>query len=140
MSETLLIFLIGGSYAFCFAATGGGILTMMRIYDRMALIDNESSKRISKLEAVLSMVADKAANILHSPHTPELDSLLEKYGKQNYSLTCEEWSRLIGLTDEIETDLSVPKPERVLAGFINAIARHKIKLSVSPTDKHEDSQ
>jgi len=87
------------------------------------------AQRVTRLEAVLSLYSDKAAAILHSPHTPEMDALLEKFREEyiarQQELSLKDWERLAALTDEIWRDTSIPKGERNLAAWLNAICDHK---------------
>ena len=44
-------------------------------------------QRITRLETFFEVLGKKAANILHSPHTPELDFFIEKYVTDKMMLT-----------------------------------------------------
>ncbi len=94
-------------------------------------------QRIVKLETVLALLGEKAAKILHSPHTPELDALLEKYLDRYYELSYEEWQRLIHMCQEIEDDNKQSKECRALAAIVLAIASHKLFLAPPKATKHE---
>jgi hypothetical protein len=91
-----------------------------------------TSQRLTKVETIVSLLAQKAAEILHSPHTPELDAMLEKYLRtytdRGYELTRDEWDKLREMCSLLEKDESLAKGERLLAGIINAVCTHKLKL------------
>lgn len=77
-------------------------------------------QRLTKVETILALFAEKAAAILHSPHTPELDKLLEKYCDREYELSDSEWRQLMAMTFDIEGFLShhpLFLGERVEGGF-----------------------
>lgn len=112
------------------------IVTGIVVYVFKSLIDDRL--RIGRLEIILATISEKAASILHSPHTPELDALLEKYVNRNYELTPEEWQRLLAMTDDIERDHGVSKGERVLAAILHAVAAHKLFLPPPEIHKHEE--
>lgn len=83
-------------------------------------------QRITRIEALIETIGINAAKVLHSPHTPELDELLEKYIDRNYELSVEEWAALYKMCDAILHDLTLSKQERGLAGFVTALAEHKL--------------
>lgn len=88
--------------------------------------------RLVKLEVLWSMMNKQAAEILHSPHTPELDLLLEKlvktYNDRNYELTCKEWEQLQEMTQKLKEDENEPKGSRLLAAMVYAQCCHKLQL------------
>lgn len=125
MNETLLIWLITGAYGFCFAISVSGVAFGMAIV-----------QRISRLEAVMALFGEKAAKILHSPHTPELDALLEKFCDRHYTMNHDEWENLLAMTLEMEIDTSLTKQERALAAWVNAAASEKLCLPPPKIKKH----
>lgn len=70
----------------------------------------------AKIELWWKSLGAKAAKILHSPHTPELDSLLEKV--QTEQLSTSELSRLTMLLEEMENDKTEPLARRELAAHL----------------------
>src|ERR1700722_13617481 len=85
--------LMAGLFAMFFAVLGASIT----IYASLV-------QRITKIETTLDLIGISAAKLLHSPHTPELDELLEKYVSQTYDLTMPEWKRLVVLAKRAEDD------------------------------------
>lgn len=83
-------------------------------------------QRLTRLETTIALMGVKAARILHSPHTPDLDRLLEKYVDRDYELTYEEWTELLARCEAIENDLSNPKDQRALAAIVIAVCSHKL--------------
>lgn len=95
--------------------------------------------RITRLETIMEILGDKAAKILHSPHTPDLDRLLEKYCDKYYLLTVAEWQELLTRCDEIENNLANPKDQRALAAIVGAMCHHKLMHPPPKPRKHEDA-
>lgn len=94
---------------------------------------NESDKRIVRIETTFSLYNEKAANILHSPHTPELDSALGQLLKcynENRDMTQDQWANLLHLVEQIENDRDVAKGERMLAAMVSTTCR--VKLGMTP--------
>jgi hypothetical protein len=72
--------------------------------------------QLAKIETAMSMMGDAAARALHSPHTPELDFLLDK--KIDGTITREDWIKLRDMCREIECDHQASKQERAFAGWV----------------------
>ena len=91
-----------------------------------------TSNRITRVETLVSTFSRKAGEILHSPHTPELDALLEKYVKsyqdRHYELTYAEWEDLKRQCDALENDQTLAKGERLLAAMVSSVCEHKLLL------------
>lgn len=111
--EPFVFWILGSSVGILSAGVGGYINLV---------------QRVTRVEAVLALFGEKAAKILHSPHTPELDSLLEKYISRNYELSFEEWQRLLLFCETIENDKSGGTEERALAAWLSAISHHKLRM------------
>lgn len=90
------------------------------------------SQRVTVLETTLKMLGKTAAEILHSPHTPELDAALEKYlhtyQDRHFELSREEWKDLQRRCQEIINDRELGKGERLLAGIVIEVTKHKLEL------------
>jgi hypothetical protein len=95
------------------------------------------AQRITRLETFFEVLGRKAAQVLHSPHTPELDHYLEKYisGKMDDS----DWLKLLQLVEVIEVDLKNPKAERALAGFISVHCRKRLGLKMPGIHRHDET-
>lgn len=113
----------------------GTIITLctLVIGKLLASVDNLTG-RVIRIETTFSLFNEKAANILHSPHTPELDLALEKlvvaYHK-NHDLKMEEWRELLRLVELIENDRELLHGERLIAAMISTTCR--VKLEMTPT-------
>ena len=113
----------------------GTIITLctLVIGKLLASVDNLTG-RVIRIETAFSLFNEKAANILHSPHTPELDLALEKlvvaYHK-NHDLKMEEWRELLRLVELIENDRELLHGERLIAAMISTTCR--VKLEMTPT-------
>jgi hypothetical protein len=90
-------------------------------------------ERVVRIETTFSLFNEKAATILHSPHTPELDAALEEllasYDK-NRDMTQEQWTNLLRLVEQIENDKELAKGERLIAAMVSTTCR--VKLGMTP--------
>ena len=93
------------------------------------------AQRLTRVETLFELLGKQAANILHSPHTPELDETLEKY--INDALTEEDFKKLLILMDSLENDASKPKEERVLAAIIGVDCRKRLNMAIPPIHKND---
>lgn len=94
-------------------------------------------QRITRLETFFEVLGKKAAQVLHSPHTPELDYHLEKY--INGKMQDGDWATLLVLVEEIEHDLTKSKSERALAGFIGIHCRKRLGLPITGSHAHTET-
>lgn len=113
----------------------GTIITLctLVIGKLLASVDNLTG-RVIRIETTFSLFNEKAANILHSPHTPELDLALEKLVvayQKNHDLKMEEWRELLRLVELIENDRELLHGERLIAAMISTTCR--VKLETTPT-------
>lgn len=76
----------------------------------------ELKERIKTLEVVWALTGKQIAKALHSPHTPELDRLLEKFWSEQ--IERHEITDLIKRLIELNEDKSSPHGERVAAGLL----------------------
>ena len=95
------------------------------------------AQRITRLETFFEILGKKAAQVLHSPHTPELDRYLEKYIANQ--MESDDWHKLLALVEEIEHNLENQKAERALAGFIGVHCRKRLGLPVSGNQSHTET-
>jgi hypothetical protein len=131
MSENIeiILWVLGGVFV-CIAAGAGGFLKLYAmIYDLR--------ESLGRLETKFEMLGFSAARVLHSPHTPELDALLEKYSEG--CMMGEDWMKLEKLVLLIETDVTLPKEERALAGIIRAVCHDKTGRPAEKPKKHDDN-
>lgn len=139
MEKDLLIWIFSGMFI-CVAGGLTAYLTMIGKVNEMAeKFANQVlgvDKRLLRVETLFEMWGEKAAKFLHSPHTPKLDALLEKYYDKHYNLTPEEWTELYDMCREIEENTELPREERSLAGFISMMCAPQIKAEVLPPKKH----
>lgn len=106
------------------------------IADKATENHHSLDRRLTKIETLIEVWGTKAASILHSPHTPELDALLEKYADRHYELTMAEWRRLLDLCEEIERDTTIERERRSLAGWLAMVAHHKLFDDPPEAQKH----
>lgn len=93
----------------------------------------DATTRVVRIETTFSLFNEKAASILHSPHTPELDSALEKLMEsyeKNSDMSQPEWANLLRLTEQIEHDRELSKGERLIAAMVSTTCR--VKLGMTP--------
>jgi hypothetical protein len=121
MNEQLVIFLVG--QAIIFLGTG------VWAYSTLA-------QRMTRVETYFEIMGKRAAKILLSPHTPELDEYLQKYVDEK--MTYGDWTKLLELCDLLEGDKVKPKEERTLAAIVAVECRHVLKLHIDTPHKHVD--
>lgn len=125
MNESLFAAVIG-SVLLIVSGAMGFILTKVFAMDG----------RMIRLETTFELWGHKAAGVLHSPHTPVLDALLEKYVSRTYELSNDEWRELNRMCEQIEKDISAPKEERALAAIVSATCHHKLLLPLPKVSLH----
>jgi hypothetical protein len=132
MNQELILWIFG----FIITGACGGLLGLAKagwsINDGIQEWQSAMLARVVRLETTISMFNEKAAAILHSPHTPELDALLEKLAmsyKQNLDMPESDWLELLLRTEEIENDLTLPKGERFLAAMTATTCRLRLGLT-----------
>lgn len=111
MSESLLIWIFGAVFG-CIVAGGAFQFSL--------------ANRILRIEIILRSINKRAAEILHSPHTPELDVLLERVAEHG-SVPVEKKDEFMEMLEEIEKSLSNTKSERLLAALLSCITPHAKK-------------
>lgn len=94
-------------------------------------------QRVTRLETLFEIFGRKAAQILHSPHTPELDHYLEKYLNNNMSE--EDWKKLLVLVELLENDVNKPREERGLAAIISVHCRKRLRLPLPGMKFHTET-
>jgi hypothetical protein len=124
------------------AASGGALAFVVNVAGRLATVEAKLvsglPERLTKLETVISMMGESAARALHSPHTPELDALLDKYIDNNYELSPAEWGELRQLCVLIEDDKTLARQERMLAGTVKAMCFAALH-EPPPAKQHHDA-
>jgi hypothetical protein len=129
MNEQAILWFLGQLIVIIGSGVIAYINVILKLNDHSTMASNRHytlDARVVKLETLLTMFGKKAANILHSPHTPELDTLLEKYVKRHYELTYEEWKRLKQLCEEVIKEPHIKGDKVVFAAFLAAVADHKL--------------
>ncbi|MDE2105072.1 MAG: hypothetical protein KGL39_47980 [Patescibacteria group bacterium] len=111
---------------------------LARLWTKVAVLENSQGrdfeKRISRLETLVDIWTEKAAKILHSPHTPELDAVLDKL--LTATMEHADWKKLADLCGEIENDSERPKEERALAAALAIVAVERFHLPMPPIHKY----
>lgn len=117
----------------------GGLLTVLwkivdkRHEDHDRKIDDLiklSSELKATLKTWIALSGSKAAKMLHSPHTADLDKILDKiHGFGISSLTAAELSWVIEELERMENDARETLPRRELAGrlLLNLCAIHSLR-------------
>lgn len=119
-----------------FVCVGSATGMFFMMQSRVSSIERKLGERLIKVETILALIGEKAAKILHSPHTPELDALLEKYYDRHYELSFQEWARLKEMCIDIENNHDEPKEGRVLAAIIATFCDHKLAIDSGKPNKH----
>jgi hypothetical protein len=87
----------------------------------------KTSSRLARIETWLEIIGLKTAKILHSPGDAlGIDSYLDKYLKQDQSLSYEDWTALKLSCEKVESNAAVPEGKRLMAGFVAAVAIHNM--------------
>lgn len=82
---------------------------------------------ISTIKTIMVLTSDEAAKILHSPHTPDLDKLLEKLYAG--TLTLEEGKELEVMCCQVKDNHANTKAERWLAVKILSTVSNRDRLN-----------
>ena len=105
MTETVQIWLFAGAFGAIVALAGW--MSSMKV---------SLAKQETTLNVLINMLGKRAAGILHSPHTPELDVLIEKFRGDN--ITGVEMQEFCDRLLIIEADVTLTKGERLLATLV----------------------
>ena len=105
MSEYIQIWLFAGA----FGLSGGLCIAVAALRNQMAVLQ-------ATQDTLIKFLGQKAAFLLHSPHTLELDALIDKFRGQ--TITDAELQEFINMLLIIESDTAVPKGERLLATLV----------------------
>jgi hypothetical protein len=105
MNEYTLIWLFAAAFAGIVALAAG--VTLLKI--QMTALQTTQ-------DTLIKLLGSKAAFLSHSPHTPELDLLIDKFRDDNINPT--ERQKLSGMLTDIERNQTLPKTERLLASLV----------------------
>lgn len=105
MTETVQIWLFAGAFGAIVALAGW--MSSMKV---------SLAKQETTLNVLINMLGKRAAGILHSPHTPEHDVLIEKF--QGDNITAVEMQEFCDRLLIIEADVTLTKGERLLATLV----------------------
>lgn len=72
------------------------VIWLVRLYSTVNVIQND----VKWIKESFSVTGKKSVRVLHSPHTPDLDALLDKY--EHEEITYEEVIKLVSMLEEIE--------------------------------------
>lgn len=106
------------------------------------VLDLKNARALGEMKiqfhTLVALLGDKFAKILHSPHTPELDALLEKVNPYS-KMSPEDTSNLIRMLRDIENNVGGvrPKEERTLAAvlLVLLVEREKLESQLNPKEK-----
>lgn len=79
------------------------------------------SDNVIRIQTTIDIMGINAARTLHSPHTPKLDVLLDKYIDRNYELTAQEWNELLEDCNAIVENKQESHGYRLSAAWLAAI-------------------
>ena len=122
---------IGIAFVVTWAAIGFGFV-----------LDLKNNGSISELrvqfQTLVNMLGNKFARILHSPHTPELDILLEKVYEGKTFLTKEEYDLLLKILNDIENNVGAEraKEERTIAALLETMLKQDVKYEAYRNERH----
>lgn len=125
MNETVIMWLLGIMLA------GMGFYTAASVTAYILVV-----QRLTALEVAQQLFGRSQARVLRSPHTPELDSFIDRYIAGQ--ITKEDAERFVALCDELEQDKNNRKEERALAGGIAVMVRKEFKMLQLPIRHHSE--
>lgn len=136
MSETVVLWLLGQAIFVTLIVVGGFIKLQNENKDEF----RKMGERITKLESfkeTFEIFGKKAIELMHSPHTPELDAIIEKY--QRNQMADADWRRMLELCEQAERDLANPRFERALAAFAVIHCRKRLNMPLDPYHSHSET-
>ena len=92
------------------------------------------SQRVARMEVVIELLSDKAARILHSPHTPELDAFIERLQKD--TLQSADVPEFIEALLKVENDKAEPKGNRLAAVLTHIKVCRRFNLPIPSIDDY----
>lgn len=97
------------------AAIGFGFIQNLNNSNKLTLLRGQFT-------TLVALLGEKIARVLHSPHTPELDALLEKV-ETHQSLSDEDRSKLLALLHQsiVNSGGEKTKDERTMAAILFAL-------------------
>lgn len=106
-----------------------GISAFFSLRDRINTFNIELIQRITRVEAVLALLGEKAAKLLHQDDDSYgVDKLLDKYLDRNYELKVEEWEVLMKAMEQLESNVTLPVGARLAAATVSAVCHHKLSI------------
>lgn len=106
IDKDYILWILGTGTTVLLAVSVGMVKAMKDMSDRLKAVE-------TKIEPFWNLIGDKMSKILHSPHTPVLDRLLEKYDAR--TITVDETRRLAEMLIDIEQDRDESKADRLAA-------------------------
>ena len=128
--EIALFVIIIGATGTCIVA---GTTVAFLISNRVTALETE----FKFWSAVMERITKTAIQVMHSPHTPELDSLIEKY--QKGGMSDNDWRSMLRLVEGEERNLNNPRFERALASFVAIHCRKRLGLPLDEFHKHSET-
>lgn len=114
-------FLILGAYGLA----GAAFKLALSAYRHIADKTESHSDRIIRLETFAEIQGRDLARRLHSPHSPVLDRLLEKYYDRHYELSTKEWQELLEECQKAIKD-NEGDEKADFAEFLVGVCHHKL--------------
>ena len=122
MNQEVIMWIFGlaitGLFAVLFAVVG----SIGNLKDGLA----DAKKDIAVLTRTMDLIGINSAKSMHSPHTPDLDALLEKYIDRGYELNQSEWTELLNECERRMEDKNESQGYRINAAILAAICHHKL--------------
>lgn len=107
-----------------FGCVAAGTLAYVQVIQRVG----DLKARIVAVEVTLQLMGKVAARTLHSPHTPELDRHLDIYIHRHNEMSFKQWHEVMLAAEVAYQDQRKPKEDRLMAGLLWAICRHKMLM------------
>jgi len=116
------------------ATIGVGIGAYISVVQRITKLESTKVEgieaRVATIEAVLRLISEKAAKMLHSPHDPYgLDGFLEKYIDHNYDLTDSEWAEFDKILIKVQEDNENSMDAKIYAMLVQTLSEFSRRLA-----------
>ena len=129
--------LLGFASLIWYNVTINGRVSVLEAFEQR--MPHDVGERLATLEASWAIVSSKMIKLMHSPHTPEIDALVEKFQRDEKSMTSTDWMNLLQLSSLVEKDVQAQKAARAIACFCVVECRKRLSLPMEPFHTHEET-
>src|SRR5580700_3701477 len=116
MDKDIIMWVIGGLVAFAWGAIKYLNDQLRDTRKSISRLQEQVATLETKMAPFWELMGSKLSKILHSPHTPALDRLLEKFDAKN--ITEPELCELVTMLRQIQDDRENPMGTRTTAAML----------------------